>query len=356
MSKIKVMFFLPMLTSGGAERVSINILNQLDRNIYDIHLVLGTLGGDAIHILPQDIEVYDLKSPRTIFSIWKLRKQINKLQPDIIFSSLNRAHIALNLSLTGMGKRPKVLMRIPSSPKLVFKYNEMGKVFKFLLEKALDNADTVIAQTPEMKEEIVHYHNVAIKKIKILINPLDIQNIDRSIIEPLKIFDNKHINIVASGRLSVEKGYDVLLNAFAIVLQKNPNFRLYIIGADYNNELKKYQEIINKHQIHNFVNFLGFQKNPYKFYQHSDLFVLSSRREGLPNTVLENLYLNKPIVATTCIPFMHTLIKDGRNGFLVPVEEVEMLSSAILRFKEIDPAYKTITFNNTSANKLFALN
>jgi len=335
MSKKKVLFYLPNLCGGGAERVSINILNQLNREKYEIHLLLGILEGEAVHLIPQDIEVHNLNSPRTIFSLFKLRKKIKEIKPYAIFSSLNRAHIALNFSLRGISNKPKTIMRVPSSPKLVFKYNEMDKMFKILLDISLKNATTIIAQTPEMKEEIFEYHSVNKDKIEILINPLDRKLIDESIEEPFDLFDKGHINVVASGRLSIEKGYDVLIESFSKVYQRNQTYRLYIIGADNGNQMDEYKVLIDKFSLQGIVTFLGFQQNPYKFYFHSDLFVLSSRREGLPNTILENLYLNKPVVGTRCIPFMEELIKDGENGFLVDVESVEQLADAILNFKEL---------------------
>ena len=356
MDKKKIVFFLPLMTSGGAERVTVNIINQLDRKTNEIHLILGTMQGDAVHLIPNDIEVHDLNSPRTLFSIFKLREKIKQLNPHILFSSLNRAHIAIGFALLGFSKKPKTIMRMPSSPKLIFKYNEMGYIFKVLLNFVLRRADRVVAQTPEMKEEIAYYHKVDTKNIKTLINPLDIKSIDINSNKPFSLFDKRYINIVASGRLTVEKGYDILLEAFAIVYKKNPNFRLYIIGANYGNEFKKYQQIINKHKIDNFVNFVGFTKNPYKFYKNSDLFVLSSRREGLPNAVLENLYLKKPVVATKCIPFMETIIENGKNGLLVDVENIEQLAEAILNFKKIDTDYKTIDFNAQSVKNIFTFN
>jgi len=336
MNRKRVMFFLPLMTSGGAERVSINILNQLDRNIYEIHLVLGTLSGDAIHILPKDVEVYDLKTPRTMFTAFKLRKLINQIKPYVIFSSLNRAHIALYFAMIGMKEKPKRVYRIPSSPKLTFQYNEMGSIFVLLLKHTLKNADQIIAQTPEMKDEIEKYYSVKRNKIKVYINPIDTVLIDESIHEPMDIFEKYHINVVASGRLRKEKGFDTLIRAFKIVYENNKNFRLFIIGADYDGEQKEYETLRRELGLENIVYFLGFQKNPYKFYWNSDLFVLSSRREGLPNTVLENLYLNKPVIGTRCIPFMSTLIKEGINGFLVDVDEYKKLAQAILKFKDIE--------------------
>ena len=329
------MFYLPNLCGGGAERVSINILNRLNREKYELHLVLGIMEGEALHLLPQDIYVHNLDSARTIYSLFKLRKKIKEIAPDIVFSSLYRTHIALYFSLKTLIKKPKTILRMPSSPKLVFKYNEMSRAFKILLDMALKKADLVIAQTPEMKNEICKYHGINKNKIEVFINPLDTKMIDKKSSSTVSLFDKNYINIVASGRLSHEKGYDILLKAFSKVYQKDSKYRLYIIGADNANEMDKYQEIIKEHSLYDVVKFLGFQENPYSFYKHCDLFVLSSRREGLPNTVLENLYLKKPVVATRCIPFMEELIKDGENGFLVDVENIEQLANAILNFKNL---------------------
>lgn len=335
MSRKKIVFYLPNLCGGGAERVSMNILNQLSREKYEIHLLLGVLEGEAIHLIPKDIEVHTLNSPKTLFSLFKLRKKLKEINPYIVFSSLNRAHIALNFALKGIRNKPKTIMRVPSSPKLVFKYQEMSKLFKFLLDISLSNATLVIAQTPEMKEEIFEYHNVSKNKIDVLINPLNRALIDESIKEEFDLFDKNNINVVASGRLSIEKGYDILIEAFSKVYQKNKNYRLYIIGADNGNQMSEYIKLIDKFSLQGIVNFLGFQINPYKFYFHSDLFVLSSRREGLPNTILENLYLNKSVVGTRCIPFMEELIINGENGCLVDVESINQLVDAILNFKKL---------------------
>jgi len=331
--KKKIIFYLPNLCGGGAERVTINILNQLNRQKYEIHLVLGVLDGDAISIIPKDIKVHSLDSTRTIYSLLKLRKKIKEVKPYAIFSSLYRTHIALYFSTKGLKIRPKLVMRMPSSPKLVFKYNEMGKIFKFLLDLSLKKSDLIVAQTPEMKKEINQYHSVNSSKIEVFINPINKRLIDKSSTDRVEIFDKDKINVLASGRLSVEKGYDILLKAFSKVVRQNNRYRLYIIGADSGGEMGRYQTIIDELSLENFVYFLGFQDNPYKYYKHCDLFVLSSRREGLPNTVLENLYLEKPIVATRCVPFLEKLIKNGENGFLVDVENIEQLAESILKFK-----------------------
>ena len=109
---------------------------------------------------------------------------------------------------------------------------------------------------------------------------------------------------------------------------------LNIIGRD-DGEEKSLLNLRKKLNLEKNVHFLGFQSNPYRFFYFSDLFVLSSRREGLPNAVLENLYLKKPIVATQCIPYLSTLINHGKNGYIVPTENPKSLASAILNFENL---------------------
>jgi len=354
MNRKKIIFFLPIMSGGGAERVTINIIKSLNRDYFEPHLVLGTKSlGNSLHLIPKNIYIYDLKTDKTIYSIFKLRKIIKKISPYFIYSSLNRSHIAINLALIGIGikNRPKTIMRIPSSPKLVNKYIKTNSIFNFFLNKALQKADTIIVQTPEMREETEIYHNIEKSKIKVLINPLDIDLIKDSLDEK-NPFEKHHINVIASGRLSREKGFDILIKAFKEVYIKNNNFRLYIIGPDYDNQKKKYMELIRELDLANIVTLLGFKKNPYKYYQYGDLFVLSSRWEGLPNAVLENLYLKKPIIATKCIPFMSTLIADGENGFLVEVETIKPLANRILRYKELKNLGKA-NLNNSSVNNFF---
>jgi len=333
-SKIKVIYYIPTLNIGGAERVTVNIIRSLDRDKFDIYLILVEKKGSFLELIPNYVKIINLDVKKTIFSIFKLRQEIKKIRPDIIYSTLFRTHVAIDLSLMFMEKRPKTIFRSPSSPKILFERGELNWIMKFLIKRAYNNADKVLAQTPEMREEISKYHGIDIEKIDVFINPLDRDLINNSIKDSLNPFDNSMINIVSAGRLSIVKGFDTLLYAFRDVLNQNSHFFLHIIGRD-GGEGENLRKIVEELDIGDNVKFWGFQDNPYKFFYYSQLYVLSSRREGLPNTVLENLYLKKPIIATRCIPFMDKLISDKKNGFLVEVDDVEGISNAILNYKEL---------------------
>lgn len=349
--KQKIVFFLPNLNGGGAERVAVNMIRQLDSEKYHIYLLLVQRVGEYFDDIPSYVEIIDLGVKKTILSIYKLRKEIKEIQPDVVFSTLYRTSVAIDLALIGEKKKPKIIFRNPTSPKLVIEEKSLGFIMKKLLEKSYRNADIILAQTPEMKEEISLYHHIDREKIKVYLNPLDTDSIDNKIRDIENPFTNEKINIVAAGRLSNEKGYDILLEALSRVVKKNNQYFLHILGNDGGEEWRL-RNIVKLLQLETYVKFWGFQNNPYKFFYFSDLYVLPSRREGLPNTVLENLYLEKPIIATNCIPYMYTLIKDNKNGFIVDVENIEDLAKSILNFNLL----KTETFNfmeKNSINDLF---
>ncbi|MDD2950013.1 MAG: glycosyltransferase, partial [Sulfuricurvum sp.] len=89
------------------------------------------------------------------------------------------------------------------------------------------------------------------------------------------------------------------------------------------------------------------------YFKFADVYVLSSRWEGLPNTVLESLYLNTPVISTKCIPFLSKLIHDGDNGYLVEVEDIHGLSNVILKTKEIKRIFSSTVDSKKELNEIF---
>lgn len=350
--KIKILFFLPNLNGGGAERVMINIMRMLEKEIFDVHLAMIRIDGPASEYLPEGITIHNLNVSRTLFSIHKLRKMIVDLKPDILYSTVIRSHIVLNMVLTYLNHKPLFVCRSPNSPKLLLSNNELSPLVKFLLDKSYKRADIIVVQTPEMKDELVTYHHISSDKIQVFFNPMDTDSIDEKIQNIDNPFNSEKVNVVAAGRLTRQKGFDILIKAFQKVVITNNNFILHIIGDDHGDKAEL-DKIIDELSLRNFVRFWGYQENPYKFYFFSSLFVLSSRWEGLPNSVLENMYLKKPVVATRCIPFMEQLIHDGVNGLLVDVENTEALAEAILNYKSIQVSSCRFIQSKKAVNDFF---
>jgi len=330
----KIVFLDQNLDGGGAERVTATIIRSLDPAKFEIHLVIVSKLGELGHLIPEYVKIHELGITHTRNALFPLRELLKNIKPDIVYSSLGNTNI-LSI-LAGIGKNHKIITRYPSTPSIEKKEGKLNGWRYLLMKLFYRRVDKIIAQTEEMAEELERFYNIKKEKIKVIMNPVDTKHIDESLENAENPFKNGKINVVASGRIGIEKGFDVLIESFAKVIAKNGDFHLHILGRDVDDNKEKLEKRIAELRITNNITFHGFQKNPYPFYKFCDLFVLSSRREGLPNVVLECQYLGKPVVATRCIPVIERLIDNGRNGFVVDVEDVGGLSEAIFNFRQLN--------------------
>jgi len=348
-----ILIFVPNLNGGGAERVLINYLNNIDYTKFAVTLVLVKEKGVFLDLVPSEVKRINLNKSKTVYCLLALRRLIKKLQPDIVYSTLIRTSIVLSLAILYMKHKPKVILRSPNSPKLLRDNNMLNGLQEKLLSFAYQNSDLVIAQTQEMKCEIAEFYGVVLNKITVVHNPLNKTLIDSKLKCTLSPFTKGTINVVAAGRLTKQKGFDVLINAFAIINKKEGSFKLHLLGDLNGDQTDNLQELVMKLGLSKVVSFLGYNENPYQYFKYADMYVLSSRWEGLPNTVLECLYLETPVISTNCIATMKDLIKHGDNGFIVDVDNSEQLAKAILCYKDIACLFNQNSREEVNINTLF---
>lgn len=326
--KKKVAIVIPSLRGGGAERVMVNILRNLDQNKFDLRLIVIKKEGPNIDLLPKNLNVVDLNSTRVRYSLIKLIKALNEFKPDIIVSTLGHLNLALIIIKTFLIGSPKIFVREASTPSMSLLNMNKGRryIFSFLYKKLYPKADLIIAQCEEMKKDLVNTFELNTANIKYIYNPLDLEKIklDREKGNP---YNNKKINIVAVGRLTYVKGFDILINAFNIVNDKISNTHLTILGdGELKEELENQVKLLNNKNI----SFVGFTSNPYPYFFYSDTYVLSSRWEGFPNTLLEALACDAKVVAADCKSGPMEILKNGKYGTLVPPGDHVMLAEGIL--------------------------
>lgn len=340
MQQNKILFYLPIISSGGAERVTINIIRELDKAKSKVYLLVNNLENEAyLDTIPKSVKLINMKRNSTLSSFYQVYRIIKDIKPDLVYSTLFRSSVLLDIILRFIPQKPFVLLRNPTSPKYIIEKGNIHPFLKRMVDIAYNRADLVLAQTPQMREELIQYNDVDSEKVEVLVNPVDKAAIQTAIEGEENPFNQENINVVVAGRLHHDKGFDILIQSFKKVVEQDKRFHLSILGNDVG-EGEMLYALRKDLGLESYIDFLGFQKNPYKFFNFCDLYVLSSRVEGLPNTVLENIYLKKPIVATACTPFIHSLIQNNKNGFIVDTEDVDELARAILKFKEINVSEK----------------
>ena len=155
-----------------------------------------------------------------------------------------------------------------------------------------------------------------VDNVVVQMNPINSKEILQKSKEPIrKKLNHDGIVISAVGRLAYEKGYDRLLKIHKKLLKENIKNTVWIIGEGTEREnLEKY---IKENNLENTVQLIGYSNNPYKYVKASDVFVCSSRIEGLSSAVIEAAILNKPIVSTLCSGMKDILGDDNENALIV---------------------------------------
>jgi glycosyltransferase involved in cell wall biosynthesis len=182
-----------------------------------------------------------------------------------------------------------------------------------------------------MREEIIRYARVDASKVVTIRNPVNVASISR-LSETDNPFEEagagaKHI--VAVGRLEHQKGFDILIDAFALFLSRHPESLLYLAGEG--TLRTALQEQAEKLGIADRVRFIGYQDNPYPLMRYADLFVLASRFEGFPNVLLEALACKAKVVAADCPNGPREILSRIEYGLLVQPEDPRSLADGMLR-------------------------
>jgi glycosyltransferase involved in cell wall biosynthesis len=330
--KKKILFIIHELTMGGAERVLVNLINNIDRDKFEIHLAIFNNEGELKNDLKEDIIVHDLKSKKVRKGIFKLYKLIKKLKPDIIFSGIAHVNLMLAVLIPFLSKKIKFIARETNTVSEEIKNYKYKVLIKILYKIFYKNYDLIISQSNFMKNDLIKNFSILENKLVVINNPLDVDKINRMKKDYIScIFEKRKINLLAVGGLRYQKGFDLLLKSFSLL---DKNFHLFIIGEG--KEKTNLKKLAKELKIENRVHFLGFQFNPYKFMSKADLLVISSRYEGFPNVVLEANACGLPVVAFDCPGGTKEIIKNGKNGFLVKCGDINALAKAIEKAVEYE--------------------
>lgn len=339
-------YFLVSAGQGGSEHITILYAKILMEQGFDCSLLICRDKGARVYVadyIPKGLtqETITSRYRYMIFSLWKY---LRRGKPDIVFSTIpGLSMLVLFLKKLGL-YRGKVIIRDSNMPsRQAVRTQKMAKqLYRY--------SDVLIAQTDEMKDEMVRVYGVNRGKIRVINNPTDEETIKEKIKEPFP-FDHKYINYVSVGRIMEQKDYLTAIRAFAFVLKKQPDSRFYIVGGEsplQQNYAQSVHDEVERLVITDKVFFEGFQDNPYKYEDGCDVFVLSSIYEGLPNVMLDAMYLGKPVAVTSSIPYIDQVVHDGKNGYKVKVGDYKSLAEAMLKAQDLKGLTRFVPVNDSA--------
>ncbi len=316
---MKVTFVIGSLSSGGAERVLVLLTDAFLKKGFHISVVTLNGAESDFYALSPGVHRVALgisTGVQTFFGFLKLRRALLSMQPDVIVSFIDRMNM-LTLSATLGSDIPVVV-----SERIDPKAHRIGWFWTALRWQTYSRARRIVVQT----RGALNYFLPKFQTTACVIpNPVVPPPPDQGPPErlPAKPF------LIAMGRFSEQKRFDLLLHAFAGLCRDYPDWKLVIIGDGPLRQ--KWEALRDALGLADRVLLPGRVKNPSFWLKQADLFVLSSYFEGFPNALCEAMACGLPVISTDCPSGPRDIIREGLDGVLVPNQDMAALSKAMAR-------------------------
>ena len=282
-SKKRLAFFLPGLYEGGAERIVLNLAKGVSERGYDVDLVLARAEGPYMAQIPDTVRLIDLNAPRVLGSVPALIKYLRRERPSAMLSGMFANLIALwARRLSGVPCQLAITEHNTLSSIVKSKSDLRWQVYPKLAKWFYPWADQIIAVSNDVANDLTRTAKIPRKLIQVVYNPIITADLQAKSKEPLDhpwFKDGEPPVILSVGRLTDQKAFDILIQAFYFV-RKNHAVKLLILGEGENRAAL--ETLIWQLGLEQDVSLMGFVQNPYPYMAHASLFVLPSRWEGLP--------------------------------------------------------------------------
>jgi GalNAc-alpha-(1->4)-GalNAc-alpha-(1->3)-diNAcBac-PP-undecaprenol alpha-1,4-N-acetyl-D-galactosaminyltransferase len=321
---------VPSLALGGAERVVARMANHwAARGDAVTVITLSSTASDtysldpAVTRVPLDLMRESRGPLRALFNNWtrvsSVKDAIRRSRPDTVISFTDRMNVVTLLACRSLGVDTVVSERIdPSQQPFGFPWSWMRRRF-------YSWARALVVQTDAVRRQMEPVMNG--RPIYVIPNAVDAPARDQPAREPRQAPDGLHL--AAMGRLASQKGFDLLIEAFAQAASDQPRWSLTILGEGP--ERRRLEELIHARGLEPRVRLPGWVADPSAVLRGCDAFVLSSRFEGFPNALLEAMALGLPAISFDCPSGPADIIRHEVDGLLVPFGNVPALAAAIRR-------------------------
>ncbi|NRA91647.1 MAG: glycosyltransferase [Psychroserpens sp.] len=305
----RILFILPSLRAGGAERVVSFIAQNLDRDKFiPIMLIVGFEKDAAFQI--DNVETHFLNKQRVLEGVRGIFSKIRSIRPDLVMTSI--AHLTAVTTIQAYYFRNiRFVAREANIKKITKIYHDnnlpMGKTLNKVSYKLLD---AIICQSKDMAEELIELHPKTAKKIRIINNP-----ITKSLSKSIQKHPEKP-QFITVGRLHNEKGHGRILEALSLL---DFDFTYLIIGSGPHKAL--IEDKVKELKLDSKVDWIDYTQNVEDFLIQSSIFIQGSYAEGFPNALLESCAMGTPVIAYNAPGGTSEIVEPEINGYLVDSEE-----------------------------------
>jgi len=306
----RILLLTPRLGGGGAQHVMALVARGLPRERFEVHLGLVRARDASSGAAPPWVTVHALGAERTRAAALPLLLLVWQLRPDVILSGAPESSFLVLFLRPFFPPRTRVLVRQNGTVSAALAHGGVPRYTGLLYRLLYRRADRVICQSRAMAEDLARETGVRNEQIAVLPNPVDLEGIRAARNAPLA-WSGEGPHLLAAGRLSREKGFDLLIEALATVRKRFPGTDLTIAGSG--GEKAALQALCQTLNLGHAVRIAECVDSPYAFFPGATLFVLSSRYEGMPNAMLEAAAAGLPLVATPASGGVVDLLR-GRKG------------------------------------------
>lgn len=332
---MKIIIFINSLAGGGAERVAATLANYWARQHWDVVVVTLANRSEDFYVLDAGVKrvEMDLSGNSANFfqgalenlrRVLSLRRIIKQHRPDAILSMMSTPNVLLAAASLGLSDVCTI-----GSERCYPPHFPLGKMWHALRKLMYGRLHAVVGLTQECATWI--RVNTSAQYVPVIPNPI-VWPMPKSArgIDPNKHCAAGRKILLAVGRLSPEKGFELLVKVFAMLADKYPDWDLVILGEGPDRQLL--QNRIDEFNLTSRVLMPGIAGNVGEWYARADLFVMSSSYEGFPNALAEALAHGLPAISFDCDTGPRDIIRQGIDGLLVPLGNAAELKMALDRF------------------------
>lgn len=334
----RIAIFVSFSGQGGVERAMALLAGGMLSHGVTVDFILPRAVGDHVGSIPKGVNIIRLDTKHTFSALVPLARYLKKERPDALLAAKHRAIVTAVLASRLAGFRGVVAGNIQTTISAGLTDSNFFKrnLYFFMMRIFYKWAHFIVAVSKGVADDIFDITGLPSDKIKVIYNPVVTPDIEERAAEPVDstwLMEGTIPVVLGIGRLTKQKDFHTLIRAF-ILVRKTRHCRLVILGEG--GDLDSLRSLARDGGVEENVDFPGFQNNPFAWLVKSNLFVLSSRWEGFGIVIVEALALGIPVVSTDCPNGPSEILKDGKYGSLVPVEDPTALSEAILSALE-DP-------------------